>query len=368
MFTKTSCQHENDKYHKNGIPYHVIMPGQDPEHIAQYARTANTHQGDGTLHWPRLPSILNFLTMPKLARKIQKIFGGDIPDDENNTGISQFGSLAANPGDVKYTKNPDEIQALPGYGQGWLGATVRNNVAPLQDMNALQFLFSRQLAYLMQAGIPEWNATQDYYLGSFCNAEGTLYISQKNDNMGNSVTNTNWWRPFGLVSIGTKEDRPKSPIDGSFYYDTTISRMLMAYGSKWTTIEGAPGDIKDVYAPKLDDALGKNPGWEYLPDWTAKNNKPDASGCVLACANSQHAVGSKTGVETANITVEQLPSHSHTARITTYARSGGGQIGKVADSGSNATQHVDFTTNASGLGRPVSLMQPTFYVWKLIKV
>jgi hypothetical protein len=311
--------------------------------------------------------------MSLIKRTIQKIFGGTA---DLNKDISVFGSLKA--GRPAYAGGPgnplENIQSLPAYEQGWTGATVRNNIAPLQDMNALQYLFSSQIAYLMQSGVAEWHKDQEYYEGSFCSHKGILYVSiQGGVNIGNDVTKTNSWRPYALLSIGPTGNRPQSPPIGYLYFDTSITRWLTYIGgsTQWTTVEGAPGDIKDVYADSLQDAKNRNPGWEHLADYIMEKKKKDVGGCVVAAAipnNDKHAPGIKVGEETVTLNIRQIPPHTHTVKITTYARSGGGEIGKVADSGDKQTKYAEFTTSSTGGNEVVSIMQPTFYAWKMIKL
>ena len=163
--------------------------------------------------------------MAKLKRTIQKVFGGNAGIEGN---IAVFGSLkAGDPAYAKKTSNPlEDIQSLPGYGEGWSGATVRNNIAPLQDMNALQFLFSSQIAYLMQSGIPEWHKDQEYHEGSFCRVGNILYVATKDvpieNNKNEPAENTNYWRPYASISIGA--ERPSPVSKGHLHYDTVISR------------------------------------------------------------------------------------------------------------------------------------------------
>lgn len=128
--------------------------------------------------------------MSKISRAIQKIFGGSLTPSGN---IAQFGSLAA--GSIAYSSDPAVIQALSQYLNGWSAAVQGSNSPALQDRNALDFLFSRQLAYLMQAGLAEWDSTTTYYTGSWCQVDGVPYVSLTDNNLGNDpTTETNNWR------------------------------------------------------------------------------------------------------------------------------------------------------------------------------
>jgi hypothetical protein len=127
--------------------------------------------------------------MAKITRKNQKIFCGGVPAANV---VAQFGSLKA--GSPAYTNDPDVIQSLSAYDSGWAGAVISNNSPALQDMNSLQFLFSRQLAYIFQSGIPEWVATATYYIGSLVtDATGAIYMSLSDDNLNQALTDATKW-------------------------------------------------------------------------------------------------------------------------------------------------------------------------------
>jgi hypothetical protein len=143
--------------------------------------------------------------MSKLTRKLQKIFGGaNISSPTDN--LAQFGSLKE--GSVLYSSDPDVIQALGAYETGWKGAVVNNNAPALQDMNAIQYLYARQLAYIFENGIPEYSATTTYFTGSLVRAIGgaQVYQSLADDNLGESLSDiTKWVQPFNPPSydLGT---------------------------------------------------------------------------------------------------------------------------------------------------------------------
>ena len=52
-------------------------------------------------------------------------------------------------------------------------------------------LYGYQLAYLMQEGVPEWNADTTYYIGSIVNdGLGNCYRSLTDSNLNNALTDT----------------------------------------------------------------------------------------------------------------------------------------------------------------------------------
>lgn len=129
--------------------------------------------------------------MPRITRKQQKVFAVNA----SNNGV--FGSLQAN--DPAYSQDPDVIQGRTAYANGWNDATYSaEQLPPLEEFQSLQYLFSRQIAYLMQDGIPEWNSATTYYKGALVKAiqgDGSfiLYASLVDDNTNNLVTDTTKW-------------------------------------------------------------------------------------------------------------------------------------------------------------------------------
>lgn len=125
--------------------------------------------------------------MSKIARAYQKLFASTA----GGTEVGKFGSLAA--GSPAYTTDPTVIQSLTAFLNGWYAAIIGNNSPPIQDMNALFFLAFRQIAYGLQQGIPEWDATTEYWIDGFCAVDGVIYKSLTDTNVGNAVTDTAHW-------------------------------------------------------------------------------------------------------------------------------------------------------------------------------
>lgn len=126
--------------------------------------------------------------MAKITRKTQKQFGGSAANNQ------QFGS--ANAGGSVSSDDPDVLQALAAYENGWNDAVISGDRLPvLGEMQGLQYVLSRQIAYTLQEGISEYDAGTTYYTNSIVKQAGTyrLYGSVTNDNIGNALTNgANW--------------------------------------------------------------------------------------------------------------------------------------------------------------------------------
>lgn len=133
--------------------------------------------------------------MAKIERKTQKIFAGNGATDD----IAAFGSFVN--GTPVYT---DDIEALQttAYTQGWGSAIAANEAPFLEEMNGVQYGLSKQIAYLLQNGVPEYDAGTIYYANtSFCQVDGVIYQSLTDDNIGNDpATDTTNWKVYYDVS------------------------------------------------------------------------------------------------------------------------------------------------------------------------
>lgn len=127
----------------------------------------------------------------KLERKVMEIYG----ENAATRDIIAYGSDIA--GNIVETKDPDVIQT-EAYKTGVRSAVVGNNSTTLQNRQALDFLFSRQLKYLYQHGIAEWGADETYFVSSLAvDSNGNLYVSLTDNNKGNNpTTDTTNWQAF----------------------------------------------------------------------------------------------------------------------------------------------------------------------------
>lgn len=132
--------------------------------------------------------------MAKVERKTQKIFGSQAGSKE----ITSFGTAKLDT--PIYTTNLDEIQNT-NFLNGWQGALLANKSPWEEDMNALFFAITKQLAYMFQEGIPEYDKDTTYYIGSMVkNVDNqgllTVYKSVVNENTGNALNDTNYWSVY----------------------------------------------------------------------------------------------------------------------------------------------------------------------------
>lgn len=196
--------------------------------------------------------------MAKITRKTQKIFA----DSAAASQITAFGSIKANsPNPPVYSKDPDVIQSNE-FMQGWTGATQDDYAPYRQDMNAIQNLVTRQLAYLFQAGIPEYDSATQYYENSFCQINGIIYRCIQDALNKNPTTEIAYWTGYDLSSYAPINSpnftgTPTAPTPASTDNSTKIATTAF--------IKSLLGS----YAPIDSPALTGNP---TAPTQTAGNN------------------------------------------------------------------------------------------------
>lgn len=145
--------------------------------------------------------------MPKIIKKSQRVFCADVPA---NNVVSQYGSLKA--GSPNYSSDPDIIQDLPAWGAGWAGAVIANSAPALQDLNSLFYVITRQLGYLVQTGVAEWDASTVYYIGSLSQSgNGILMVSIADDHSA-PLTDVTKWQPLLKMSSAALTDVMVSPV------------------------------------------------------------------------------------------------------------------------------------------------------------
>lgn len=204
------------------------------------------------------------MALPNLPRVPQKVFGS-VAAPTNN--FIQFGSLAA--GAVNYTKDLTAIQALAAFDLGWAGAVVGNHSPSLEDMNGLFLLSFSQLAYLLQKGIPEWNADTNYFTGHLCMSGGVIYRSKTENNLGNPVSDTNNWIEY-VASVYTP---PTPPTPTSFSLcsadQNAVSRNVSLSPGTWQLAftnyisqnDGGDFEVQAIQTASVDGfvSVGANP-------------------------------------------------------------------------------------------------------------
>ena len=210
-----------------------------------------------------------------LERNVQDIFAKNAPSDD----IAAIGSFAA--GQAVYTDNLSIIQSAA-YLIGWSSAVYGGNNAPfLEEMNAIFYLITYQLAYILQKGIPEYSAGETYFINDMCQSQGVIYISVANNNIGQPLTNATYWQKYSLPAATTTElgtvkiGDNVSISDGFLSADVATSDI----NNLQTQIDAinASTDVRDVVGTYAElqnydtSTLGNNDIVKVLSDSTQDN-------------------------------------------------------------------------------------------------
>ena len=148
--------------------------------------------------------------MSAIPRKLQKIFGGGLTPSGN---VANFGSLAA--GTPVFSNDPDAIQTAA-WLNGLTAALVGNRSPALEDLNGVFLTITQQLAYLLQAGVPEWDPSTPYFQNQICRGVGTrvLFYSITDNNLNHAVTDSNNWLPLASTLVGPPVCAAWAEFDG----------------------------------------------------------------------------------------------------------------------------------------------------------
>ena len=131
--------------------------------------------------------------MTAMIRKESKVFAGKSTDSgvfgSAQSGVPQLST------DVEALTEDDAL-----WGAGWNGCIVSNEdlIPPLEEMQTASYATSYQVNYLLEQGIPAWDAKTTYFIGSYVKEEGVLFYSLIDDNIGNELNDSSSWIQFLL--------------------------------------------------------------------------------------------------------------------------------------------------------------------------
>ena len=178
-----------------------------------------------------------------LPRVTQKIFA-----ENTETNIGQFGS--AKNGSPFRTGDIQQIQALTAWGEGWDAAVISDrNYPPLEEMTGVQKVFSQQIAYILQKGMPEWDSGTTYFQNDMCRVGSMFYYSKTDNNTGNNpeTDTTNWgrWNPaegtYANIDLSNLSSEGQAILDSKLNHSQVTNCILANNGAEITTqsYEGA---------------------------------------------------------------------------------------------------------------------------------
>lgn len=199
-----------------------------------------------------------------IDRKIQKIFGGSLSPSGN---IAVYGSKKA--GSPTFSDNVETLQSTS-WLQGIMGATSPDKAPYVQDLNSIFYVITKQLAYLFQSGVAEWDSQTEYFANkSFCQHGGCFFKCLSDNTNKEPEVSSDWetyWLKFDFQFDTTPTEGSAKAVtsNGIFEYiasmlepiNSSISSIntsletvvLMPNFNSLTNLTGA-SDTKTVYAP-----------------------------------------------------------------------------------------------------------------------
>lgn len=208
--------------------------------------------------------------MATLTRVTGKIFGGDAPLEQ----VGVFGSAKA--GTPTNSIDVATIQGQDAYLQGWeSGVVTSRNFPPIEEVTGVLKTISYQNCYLLQEGCPIYDINTEYSATSIVkNISGNVlqfYISKQNGNIGNPLTDTNYWQLAifqGTSAIGVPQFTlnmnaviPENCIwlEGAAVSRTDYNNLFAIYGTSYGSGDGSTTfnlpDFRNRYICGVDNSL-----------------------------------------------------------------------------------------------------------------
>lgn len=258
--------------------------------------------------------------MTTLTRVTGKVFGGNAPLEE--CGV--FGSAKAGSPDT--STDIATIQSLPAYLLGWgSGVVSSNNFPPMEEVTGVLKTISYQACYLLQEGCPVYDINTEYSATSIVkNISGNVlqfYISKQDGNIGNSLTDTDWWQLAtftGTSAIGapqfTMNPNATLPanclwLEGAEVSRTDYNNLFAIYGTTYGIGDGSTTfklpDFRERYICGVDNDLvfgyisAGLPNLGLMTTWNGSHhhggNTLNVTGNIYSRANNKDHPGTIMG-------------------------------------------------------------------------
>ena len=174
-----------------------------------------------------------------LTRQTQKVFASNA----NANQLAVFGSMKT--GTPVYSTSLSTLQSTA-YTEGWSEALLNDKAPYMEEMNAVQYGLSYQIAYLLQEGIPTYDANTNYSDTSIVKSieSGKLYFyrSLSDNNSGHALDNTTYWEKINISDTRNIGEIVTSTIPltdaGLHLLDGSLLSGSGSYGSFVTYIAG----------------------------------------------------------------------------------------------------------------------------------
>lgn len=133
-----------------------------------------------------------------LTRQTQKVFGSNA----NANQLAVFGSMKT--GTPVYSTNLATLQSTD-YTKGWSEALLNDKAPYMEEMNAVQYGLSYQIAYMLQEGAFAYDANTTYsntsIVKAFENGKMYFYHSLVDNNIGHALSDTTYWEKISISDV-----------------------------------------------------------------------------------------------------------------------------------------------------------------------
>ena len=184
--------------------------------------------------------------MAILTRQPQKVFAGAAAADQ----LAVFGTMKT--GTPVYSSDLATLQSTA-YTEGWDEAILEDKAPYLEEMNAVQYGLSYQIAYLLQEGIPAYDANTNYSATSLVKVISgnnlLLYRSLSDNNIGHALSETTYWAEVYLNTtnrigdpvMSLSDTKPANTVwlEGSTVSRTTYANLFAIYGTTYGSGDGS---------------------------------------------------------------------------------------------------------------------------------
>ena len=302
--------------------------------------------------------------MTKLKRFTGKVFGGSATAVGDDPQIAQFGSALANT--FVGTTDPEIIQQLPAWGQGWIGAVTPTQQYPaLPEMTGAMKVLSHQICGILQQGVSTWDSGTIYYAGNFVSLNGRLYVSQIDENQGNnpSIDAVNWKEfssggggleigDIGIAPLGIDETQGKRRyLNGQIIIQNqfiSFSEKVKSAIALYPTLGCTEQEWQTTATMSVGGQVGKfvvdnEGGTIRLP----KIIMPIQGLTDLANLAEIVEAGLPAHTHTFSATTNSKGAHTHTFQVPEDAGSGG-SLGKGMYNGPGNVWSPNYTTSSNG--------------------
>lgn len=174
-----------------------------------------------------------------LTRQTQKVFGSNA----NANQLAVFGTMKT--GTPVYSTNLSTLQSTA-YTQGWSEALLNDKAPYMEEMNAVQYGLSYQIAYMLQEGAFAYDANTNYSSTSIVKAfeDGKMYFyhSLIDNNQGHALSDSTYWEKINISDTRNIGEIVQSAIPltdaGLHLLDGSLLSGSGSYGAFVTYISG----------------------------------------------------------------------------------------------------------------------------------